>query len=356
VAALNSVSVWWHVIGVAVIIAILVFVPDDHASVDFVFTERINNSGWGDGAIGGGVFWIFVLPLGFLLTMYTVTGYDASAHVSEETRGASVSAAKGVWRSVFWSGIIGWFVLLAITFAASDANVVNEGAGSSLTIFNEFLDSWAAKAVILIATVGQIFCGMSCLTSASRMCYAFSRDGALPGSRIWTRLNHHRVPYMSVIIMAVAALVITLPALEGDENAFPYAFFAVVSISVIGLYIAYVIPVYLRWRQGEAFERGPWNLGQKYKWLNPIAIVWVILCVIIFSLPFTPAAAPWRDEWDVKYANYAPLTVLLVIFIAWIYWNVSGKKNFHSPDEDMAGEAAALQQEIGDAPKYPEAP
>ena len=356
VGRLNSVSVWWHVIGVVVIIALLVFVPDDHASADFVFTERINNSGWGDGAIGGGVFWLFVLPLGFLLTMYTVTGYDASAHVSEETRGASMSAAKGVWRSVFWSGVIGWFVLLAITFAASDAQVVTDGAGSSLTIFNEFLDPWAAKMIVLISTIGQLFCGMSCLTSASRMCYAFSRDGALPGSNTLTRLNHHRVPYMSVIAMGVAALIVTIPALEGDDNAFPYAFFAVVSITVIGLYIAYVIPVFLRWRLGEAYERGPWNLGGHYRWLNPTSIAWVILCVIIFSLPFTPASAPWRDEFDWKYFNYAPVTVLAVILFAWIYWHASGKKHFHSPAEDMEAEARSLEAEIGEPPKFPEAP
>ena len=356
VARINSVSVWWHVVGVAVIIGILVFVPDDHASADFVFTERINNSGWGDGSIGGGVFYLLVLPLGFLLTMYTVTGYDASAHVSEETENASKAAAQGVWRSVFWSGVIGWFVLLAITFAASDPAVVNDGAGSSLAIFNGFLDPWAAKMVILISTIGQIFCGMACLTSASRMCYAFSRDGALPGSKTLVRLNHHRVPYMAVIAMAAAAFVITLPALEGDENAFPYAFFAVVSIAVIGLYIAYAIPIYLRWRVGDAYESGPWTLGQKYRWINPSAVVWVGLCVIIFSLPFTPAAAPWRDEWDIKYFNYAPATVLLVMLFAFIYWHTSGKKHFHSPAEDLAAEGAALQAELGEAPKGPQSP
>ena len=54
---------------------------------------------------------------------------------------------------------------------------------------------------------------------------------------------------------------------------------------MIGLYIAYVIPVYLRWRKGDSFEPGPWTLGQKYKWVNPAAVIWVIICVIIFSLP-----------------------------------------------------------------------
>ena len=256
VARLNSISVWWHVLGVIVIIAILIVVPDKHSSVDFVFTERLNNSGFEDGATSGGFFWFYVLPLGFLLTMYTVTGYDASAHVSEETQNASVAAAKGVWQSVFYSAIIGWFVLLAITFAVGSADVGNEAAGYTPAIFAAVMDSWAAKLVILIALIGQLFCGMSCLTSASRMTFAFSRDGAIPGHKTWTRLNHHRVPYMAVLFIGFWALVITLPALKGNEGGIPFAFFAVVSIAVIGLYIAYVIPVFLRWRQGDAYERG----------------------------------------------------------------------------------------------------
>ena len=107
------------------IVGILVFVPDNHQSFDFVFTERFNNSGFGDG-----MYWFYVLPLGFLLTQYTITGFDASAHISEETHGASMAAAKGVWRSIFYSALIGWVVLLAITFAATDVNAINDGAGS----------------------------------------------------------------------------------------------------------------------------------------------------------------------------------------------------------------------------------
>src|SRR5215217_5661751 len=131
VALFNNISVGWHVLGVAVIIAILVFVPDQHQSADFVFTETINNSGFGDG-----MFWFYVLPLGFLLTMYTQTGYDASAHISEETHGAAKAAAQGVWRSVFWSGVGGWLVLLAITFAATDVDAINEGGGAALAVFS----------------------------------------------------------------------------------------------------------------------------------------------------------------------------------------------------------------------------
>ena len=108
----NGISVWWHVIGVAVIVVILIAAPSHHASLSYVFGHRANNSGF-----SSGMYWFYILPLGFLLTMYTITGYDASAHVSEETHGAAEPAPKGVWRSVFYSAVIGWIVLLAITFA-----------------------------------------------------------------------------------------------------------------------------------------------------------------------------------------------------------------------------------------------
>ena len=125
-AVINNISVWWHVIGVAVIIALLVIVPDEHQSLSFVFGERINNSGFDDGASSGLFFWIYLLPIGFLLTQYTITGFDASAHLSEETHGASRNAARGVWTSIFYSAIIGWLVLLAITFAVQDPADVSD--------------------------------------------------------------------------------------------------------------------------------------------------------------------------------------------------------------------------------------
>ncbi|MEA2405419.1 MAG: hypothetical protein QOE08_2066 [Thermoleophilaceae bacterium] len=341
VARFNNVSVWWHVVGVAAIIAILVIVPDHHQNADFVFTERINNSGFHGGGTSGGMFWLYVLPLGFLLTMYTQTGYDASAHISEETHGASEAAAKGLWRSVFWAAVVGWFVLLAITFAVQDPKAVNDGGGTVFAIFDGALGTGWQKAVILISTVGQLFCGMACLTSASRMCYAFSRDRAVPGHRMWTRLNHHSVPAYSVLFMAACALIVTLPALVGEKEGIPFAFFAVVSITVIGLYIAYVIPVYLRWRKGDSWETGPWSLGKKYKWINPIAVVWVGISVIIFSLPFTPAAVPWNKEFDWKAFNYAPLTVAVVLLAVGLWWVLSARKTFTGPVRNIEFDEAA---------------
>ena len=128
-------------LGVAVIIALLVFVPDNHQDAGFVFGERINNTGFDGGSVGSFAFWFLVMPIGFLLTMYTQTGYDASAHTAEETRGAAIAAAQGVWRAVFFSALFGWFVLLALLFAANDVAAVNDGGGGSIPIITSALSS-----------------------------------------------------------------------------------------------------------------------------------------------------------------------------------------------------------------------
>src|SRR5215218_6076304 len=155
-ATANNISVGWHVLGVLVVIGLLVFVPDTHQSADFVFTERFNNNTAFDSSNSSLGFWLFVLPVGFLLAMYTQTGYDASAHTAEETKGAAIAAAQGVWRSVFFSAVIGWFVLLAFLFAANDVGAIDDGAGFVGTIFTSSMDPWAAKMVFIIATIGQI--------------------------------------------------------------------------------------------------------------------------------------------------------------------------------------------------------
>lgn len=327
---LNNVSVGWHVVGVAIVIALLIFVPDHHQDAGFVFGNKINNTGFDGGSTGSLPFWFLVLPIGFLLTMYTQTGYDASAHTAEETRGAAIAAAQGVWKAVFWSAVIGWFVLLALVFAANDLKAVNDGGGGSIPIIESALTSAAAKAVLLIATIGQIFCVMAGLTSAARTWYAFSRDRAIPGWGLFRRLNHNRVPSYAVLAVSFFSLLISIPALWSNKAGFPFAFFALTGICTVGLYIAYIIPVYLRYRHGENFQQGPWNLGRHYRWINPGAIFFVIVTVIALDLPFTNAAVPWNSNFDATALNYTPFVLLVGIVVA-IWWAVSAKNRYKGP-------------------------
>ena len=217
-AIMNNVSVWWHVIGASAIVLILIFVPDQHQSFNYVFTERFNNTGYFDGQTASLSFWFVVVPFGFLLTQYTITGFDACAHLSEETTSASTGAAKGIWRSIFYSAVGGYILLLCVVFAipdGADGNPDNAGVGSGgvAYIFNTALGQDWATLVLFISASAQFFCATSCLTSASRMTFAFSRDRAIPGSGVWSSLTSKRVPANAVLGVAVAAAIITLPAL-----------------------------------------------------------------------------------------------------------------------------------------------
>jgi amino acid transporter len=294
-----------------------------------VFGERINNNGAFDGSTSSLGFWLLVLPVGFLLAMYTQTGYDASAHTAEETRGAAKAAAQGVWRSVFFSALIGWLVILAFLFAATDVAAVNDGDGFVGEIFNSALDSWAAKMVFLIATVGQIFCVTAGLTSASRTWYAFSRDRAIPGWPLFRRVNRDRVPLYAVMAISFFALAITIPALWGSQDI-PFAFFAITGICTVGLYLAYILPVYLRLRAGDSFEPGPWTLGRRYKLVNVLAIAFVILVVFSLDLPYAPEGLPWSADFDSTVVNYTPLAIVLPLLFG-VWYLISAKNKYQGP-------------------------
>jgi amino acid transporter len=337
VALLNRVSAWWMLAGVAVIVGVLIFAPSSHQSFSFVFghrannTANANNAGFLGGSVARGPYWFFVLPLGFLLTMYTFTGYDASAHLSEETHDAERAAPRGLYRAILYSAVGGWALLLAITFAGTHVGAINKSGGLATEVIETALGTGLAKLVLDIATVGQLFCGMGCVAAGSRMVFAFSRDGAVPGHSLWRRLNAQRTPTWSVLFVVVLALVITIPALFGNAAGYPVAFYAVTSITTIGLYIAYILPVFLRWRMGGRFEPGVWNLGRHYRWINLIAIVWVVLCVIIFCLPTSPDAVPWNHGFSWSDFNYAPLVTIVLALAVWVGWEAGAKNTFKGP-------------------------
>ena len=333
-AVINNVSVWWHVFGAAAVILILFLVPSHHASFHDVFAKTINNSGIFSGATSGAGWLFFVLPISAILTQYTITGYDASAHLSEETKSAAGAAAKGIWRSIFYSAIGGWILLLAFLFAVQDSDAVSKGGGAVAIIFSQAMSSTWVGIVLLISTAGQFFCSVACMTSSSRMLFAFSRDRAVPGWKLWSSLSKNRVPANGVILSAVIAAIITLPALVAvDINGAPspVAFFAVVSIGVVGLYLAFAVPIYYRWRAGDSFKVGSWNLRGHHKWLAPIALIEIAVTSIIALFPTSLGGMPWDPSFEWKFVNYTPLLVGGVLLLLWIFWHLNVKKWFTGP-------------------------
>ncbi len=328
VSLLNSISVWWHLAGVAAIVLALVFIPDHHQSAGFVFGEFTNNTGWSNP-------W-YVGLLGLLLAQYTFSGYDASAHLSEETLRAQTAAARGIVHSILWSWIVGFVLLAGMLYAIQDYN----GTISSPTgvppaqIFLDALGRTAAEVLLLMVIIAQIFCANAGLASASRMVFAFSRDGALPFSQTWKRLNPRTKTPVNAVWLAVAVpLVLAAPSLYSTT-----AYTAIVTINVIGITPAYVIPIYLRLRTGRNFRPGPWQLGRWSKPIGWIAVIWVPFVTVLFCLP---SVSPIT----VDTFNYAPVALAAVLVLAWVTWHW-GPRHDITPEYGTPGERDQMAEDV----------
>jgi amino acid transporter len=254
------------ILSVVFIIALFVFSP---VALDFSRLVTFTNY---TGAAGGGVIptetpsLLLAFFFGLILVMYTITGFDASGHTSEETHDAQVSVPRGMWTSVFYSYIFGLVLVAAFVLTMPD---LDKGAAAGFGSFNYMWDAslmpYALKLIIAIGlVVVNYVCALAGLTSTSRMMYAFARDGGLPGSKLLSHISTiTRTPTYAIWAAIVLAFLSTLYA---------DAFLILATGCAVFLYISYIIPVIAGFfAEGKKWtEKGPFNLGQ---WSKPIALV-----------------------------------------------------------------------------------
>jgi len=260
--------------------------------------------------------------------------------VAEETHDASTAAPRGLVMSVVVSVIAGFVLLFAITWSIQDyeaerttalglppAQIFIDAAGQSLGTF-----------LLFICVVAQFFCGMASVTANSRMTFAFARDGALPGSRLWKKVNPRTgTPTNSIWLCVTISTILVLPSLWNTT-----AYLAATSIAVIGLYIAYVGPVLLR-RLNPDFQPGPWTLGRWSPLVGWVAIVWVGVICVLFILP---TASPITATTF----NYTIVAVVVVVGAAAIWWFASARKWFTGPRQNLIEKAAHGEQTLPTVP------
>ncbi|MFL5591494.1 MAG: amino acid permease [Ktedonobacteraceae bacterium] len=353
VAFLNDVSVWWHIVGVILIVVGVVgatiaaqqFNPGAGGVAPAVQVTGSAVHGLNSGSTlfsvnpafnltGFPILYAFLLSL--LLAQYTYTGYDASAHMTEETIGAETRAPWGVVMSVVVSAIAGYALLMGLLAAAPDLAASYSFVNPVLYILESRLSFILGTLLFAVIFVAQFFCSMSSVTSNSRMIYAFSRDGAVPGHNLWHRLNRGRTPRNAIILAVVCSFILAVPTVVDFV-----AYVAVTSIAVIGLYIAYAIPIFLR-QFAPDFKPGPWRLGV---WSGPIgwiAVIWVAFVSVLFMLP---TATPIT----LTNFNYTPVIVVGVLVLVTIWWLVSARFWFKGPIiQGSADELSAIERSVGE--------
>ncbi|MET9832477.1 amino acid permease [Streptomyces sp. NPDC006385] len=311
VAILNRISVWWLLIGLVIIVSTLIVVPDHHQSASFV-THFVNNTGFTSGLYGG--------MLGLLVTSWTFTGFDGSFHMSEETVRATVNAPRGITRAIGWSAIAGLVLMLALVYSIRDYDRVASADAPPVQILIDGLGLGTAKALLLIVIGAMIFCGLANLTSNTRQIFAFSRDGAMPGSRWWHSVSPRtRTPVKAVWLAVACSLALVLPGWWSHT-----AFTAIVSVNVVGLFLAYAVPILLRLRLGDEFQPGPWHLGRWGRPVGVVAVTWILLSSVLFMLPH--AAPITADSF-----NYAPIALAVVLAVATAWWFATARRRFQGP-------------------------
>jgi amino acid transporter len=278
VAILNDLSVSVHIIGVVVLVTAL-FLLAPKQPVSFLF-ESVNSNGRSP------YWWAFVL--GLLQAQWTYTGFDASAHLAEETEDPRRRAPWGIVLSVAVSGVVGYLLLISLTLAirtipgalgAKDAQ--GNAIPAVIAILGSALGAKAGNAMAALASMAMWFCGLSCITSASRGLYSLARDEGTPASRLLRTVNPaHGTPaaaIWAIVAASVAAMIWT--------KAVP----VVTSLSTVALYLAYVIPVAFGLRARYAGSDWPksavWSLGRFGPAINIVAIVYAVFICFVLVMP-----------------------------------------------------------------------
>jgi amino acid transporter len=318
---------WILAIALLLTVTMLVFAP----SLDLGRLVRFSNY---SGARGGGVWpesdsMALLFALSFLLAAYTITGFDASANTAEETVRAAVSVPRGIVQAVAVSGAAGWLMLCAVVAAIPDLDrAASQGPRAFTWTVGAVLPASLAGFILAGIAVAQYLCGLAAVTSASRIAYAFARDGGLPASSALSRVSErYRTPTVAIWTVALAAALATVYTPIYETMA---------AVTAILLYISYVLPTALglvaygrRWT-----TMGPWHLG---RWYRPLAAVSVAGCLALIAIGMHPP-----NEKSVSIVGGVFLLLAIV-------WRGGVRDRFQGPPQALLAHASSAAAASGPA-------
>ena len=270
VSWLNDFSAWYHV---AVVFFILVALGLKGFAQPVSFLFQFNSTD------GYSPKYSFIV--GLLLAQWTLTGFDASAHVSEETNDPRRNAPWGIVLAVVISIVFGFLMLAAITLSIPDlAQATAFGDGALTEIMKLRLGPGMGAALVWLICGAMWLCGLGAMTSASRMVFAFARDGGLPAHKVWAKVSkRYRTPANAIWGLFAFALLLAVSIKD---------YSAVLSIAVICLYLSYGLPIAARLyarAKGVRGETGPWHLGPFSDAIAVLSVLWIAVISVIFVLP-----------------------------------------------------------------------
>ncbi|CAN6567534.1 unnamed protein product [Malus baccata var. baccata] len=334
IAFIDIISIWWQVIGGLVIVITLPLVAMTTQSASYVFTNfEVASEQTGISSKP------YAVILSFLVSQYSLYGYDAAAHLTEETKGADKNGPIAILSSIAIISVFGWAYILALTFSIQDFSYLydptNETAGTFVpaqilydAFHGRYQSSTGAIILLCIIWASFFFGGLSITTSAARVVYALSRDQGIPFSSVWKKLHpKHKVPSNAVWLCAAICILLGLPILKVNV-----VFTAITSICTIGWVGGYAVPIFARLVMPEKnFNAGPFYLGKARRPICLVAFLWICYTCSVFLLPtFYPIT--WNTF------NYAPVALSVGLGLVMLWWMLDARKWFKGPVRNIETE------------------
>ena len=310
-------SIALQTVGIASLAIAVLAKSKTHQPASFVFSKFYDGTGVGDPAVG----WseraspAYVAVTGVLMTQFTILGYDASAHLCEETRKAVRDAPMGLLVSIAGSSVMGFFLLISLLFSIQDFEEVLAAPQPVLKILTDACGQAGGTVLMVLIMLSVWHCGLFSLTSNSRMMFAFARDGGIP-HRLHIIDSRFKSPIRTILFGATCSFLLVLPSL-GSQVAFA----GTTSIATIGLYLSYGVPIALTLIWPRNFKRGPFNLGRFSKPIALIAVGWILFITIVFCLPT-------QNPVTSSTFNYTPVALGIVAVFAFGSWALWARKWF----------------------------
>jgi len=271
-------------VTIVLTVALLAFAPHIDVSRLVTFTNYSGDAGGGVWPQNTSMASLFLLCL--LLPVYTITGFDASAHTAEETMDAQRAVPRGIVSSVVWASLFGWIMLIAVVLAIPDMKAAAASGYGVFVYAMGILPGWLRVLLYVGIFVAQFMCGLATVTSVSRMTYAFARDGGLPFSGVLRGIHPVlKSPVAAIWVMSAISILFTL---------YTPVYSTIVSVTVIFIFLSYGLPIVLGlFAYGRTWTRmGPWSIGGAYRVVATLVAAAMVGIFVVGVQPPNDKALP----------------------------------------------------------------
>lgn len=288
----------------------------------------------------------FAFLISFLGVIWAMSGYDSPFHLSEECSNAAVAAPKAIVLTSTLGGGIGFLFMLAIAYTLYDLDAIaNDDLGLGQP-FVSFLVQVVERKVALAATaltiISSYFMGQSCMLAASRVTFAYSRDGLFPFSRIWCKVNSKtQTPVNAVFINFILGQLLLLLMFGGDASIG-----AIFSVGGIAGFVSFTIPTFLKITVArDRFKPGPWNLGRYSTPIGWVSCLFVLLMIPVLCFPTVKGKDLTPDM-----MNWTCLVYFGVLFLSLVWYAVDAHKWYKGPKANIEDMIVYEDEDLGSEP------